>query len=177
MTQLVVPAQKTVTARWHGGKRRQTTHCVWHATAGGTALSSLGWLNRASAATDGKGQAGYHALIERDGTIYWHTPHDHIAYHAGVSAWPYPNGAALNARSVGIGFANRQVPTSDSKFEAITPEQQAAARWVLRTLAVHYPALLSRDAHLRHRDCAPTRRSDPTPETRDWPAFLDFLFA
>jgi N-acetyl-anhydromuramyl-L-alanine amidase AmpD len=155
-------------ARYLGGDRRVTTHCVWHATSGASATSSLGWLNR----PDAVGVAGYHFVIERNGAIYQHTPHDRIAYHAGVSAWPWPDGASLNSRSLGIAFANRQVALGAAGFEVVTEAQIDAAVQLVAWLAETYPALRDPSAHLRHRDCAPTRRSDPTPETLDWPAFV-----
>lgn len=161
-------------ARYHGGARPRTTHCVWHATAGASVESSLAWLNRPNARETG-GVASYHYVIERDGTVHQHAPHDVVAYHAGVSAWPWPDGAALNSRSLGIAFANRQVAPGASGFERITAAQIDAAVALVAWLADTYPALRDPAAHIRHRDCAPTRRSDVTPETLDWEPFVQRL--
>lgn len=163
-------------ARYVGGARRTTTHVVWHATAGASAESSLGWMNRPNARETG-GVASYHYLIERDGTLYQHAPHHLTAYHAGVSAWPYPDGASLNARSLGIAFANRQVGPTSPLFERISDQQIATAVWLIDHLSATYPSVRDPAAHLRHRDCAPTRRNDPTPETLDFPKFVEQITA
>jgi len=168
---------RTVAARYHGGVRPLTTHVVWHATAGGSADSSLGWMNRDTARTDGRGLGGYQFLIERDGTVIAHTPLTHIAYHAGVSQWPQPSGPAMNHRSIGIAFCNRQVSPKHPQFERITPAQIAAAVRLVAWLAdAHgYTAFREATAHVRHTDVAPTRRADVTPETLDWTAFVRAL--
>lgn len=163
-------------ARWFGGHRSTTTHVVWHATAGASAESSLAWLNRPNARETG-GVASYHYVIERDGRIYQHAPHDRVAYHAGVSAWPWPDGAPLNSRSLGIAFANRQAVPSASTFEVVTEAQITAAIALVDELAHTYPALRHAAAHVRHRDVAPTRRADISPETLDWPRFVAALVA
>jgi N-acetyl-anhydromuramyl-L-alanine amidase AmpD len=172
------PVTRTVPARYHGDVRRMTTHVVWHATAGASADSSLGWMNRPNARETG-GVASYHYLIERDGTVIAHAPITHIAFHAGVSAWPQPDGPALNHRSVGIAFCNRQVGPTHPSFERITEAQIRTARELLRWLVVAhgYDALRDPHAHLRHADVSPTRRADITPQTLDWAAFVRTIVA
>jgi N-acetyl-anhydromuramyl-L-alanine amidase AmpD len=167
------PIARTVPARYHGGVRRTTTHVVWHATAGASADSSLAWLNR-DLTPEHPGQASYHILIERDGTAIAHAPITHVAYHAGRSAWPWPDGPALNGRSVGIAFCNRQHGPTHPQFEPITEAQIARAVDLVRWLvdAHGYQALRQAHAHVRHRDVAPTRRTDVTPATLDWAAFV-----
>lgn len=154
-----------------GPVRFSTDLCVWHATAGGSARSSAEWIARP------KSGAGYHFLIDRDGSVIASTPLDRAAYHAGVSAWPVPPagvpaGASVNRRSVGVAFANR-----NDGSEAITPAQINAAVSLAVSLAARYPALKSPAAHIRHRDCAPGRKSDPLPDALHWPAFVARLTA
>jgi N-acetyl-anhydromuramyl-L-alanine amidase AmpD len=155
----------------HGPQRTQTALCCWHSTAGGSALSSAQWIARPNSG------AGYHYLIERDGSVIASTPLSAVAYHAGVSAWPVPPagvpaGVSINRRSVGVAFANR-----NDGSEPVTPAQINAAVALAVLLAARYPALKSPAAHIRHRDCAPGRKSDPLPEALNWPAFVARLTA
>ncbi len=147
-----------------GVARERTDLCIWHATAGGTARSSLEWIARPGSS------AGYHVVIERDGSVLASTPLPRIAWHAGRSAWPVPPGGvttgSVNARSIGVAFANR-----NDGVEAVTDAQWATALELAAALAARYPALRSPDAHLRHRDVSPGRKTDPHPGTFDWPAF------
>jgi N-acetyl-anhydromuramyl-L-alanine amidase AmpD len=169
----MTPVARTIPARYHGGVRRVTSHVVWHATAGGSVDSSVQWMNRDLTPTH-PGKASYHLLVERDGTVTAHTPITHVAYHAGVSAWPWPDGAALNHRSIGIAFANRQHGPTHPAFERVTEAQIVRAVDLVRWLVVAhgYAALRQPHAHVRHRDVAPTRRADVTPDTLDWGAFV-----
>lgn len=150
----------------HGPQRTVTNLCVWHSTAGGSARSSAEWIARPGS------QAGYHFIIDRDGSVIASTPLGATAYHAGRSAWPVPPagvpaGGSVNRRSLGIAFANR-----NDGSEAITPAQIDAAVRLAGLLAVRFPALKNPAAHIRHRDCAPGRKSDPLPDALDWPAFV-----
>ena len=154
-----------IPTRNHGAARQRTDLCVWHATAGGTARSSAEWVARPNSG------AGYHFMIERDGSVIASTPLGRIAYHAGVSAWPVPAGGivgrvSVNGRSLGIAFANR------NDGEPVTPAQIDAAVALVKLLAVRYPALKSATAHVRHRDVAPGRKTDVLPDALDWPAFV-----
>ena len=154
-----------------GPIRPQTELCVWHSTAGGSALSSAQWIARPNS------NAGYHYLIERDGSVIASTPLSAVAYHAGVSAWPVPPagvpaGASVNRRSLGVAFANK-----NDGSEAVTAAQINAAVSLAVLLAARYPALASPSAHIRHRDCAPGRKSDPLPTALHWDAFIARLTA
>jgi N-acetyl-anhydromuramyl-L-alanine amidase AmpD len=100
------------------------------------------------------------------------TPLTAVAYHAGRSAWPVPAagvpaGGSVNRRSIGVAFANR-----NDGSEAVTPAQIDAAVRLAGLLAERFPALQDTTAHIRHRDCAPGRKSDPLPTALDWPAFV-----
>lgn len=163
MTLAAIPTP--VPTAQHGPQRATTVLCVWHSTAGGSALSSAQWIARP------KSGAGYHFIIERDGSIIASTPLSATAYHAGLSEWPVPPagvpaGRSVNRRSVGVAFANK-----NDGSEAITPAQIDAAMRLAVLLAARYPALKHPAAHIRHRDCAPGRKSDPLPTAFDWDAF------
>ena len=107
-------------ARYHGARRspHDINLIVMHCTAGASALSSIGYLNRPNA----EAPASYHYVIDRDGTIYRHCPPDTVAYHAGDSAFPPDpakpkQGTTVNTRSLGIAWANR------NDGEPLTDEQ------------------------------------------------------
>jgi N-acetyl-anhydromuramyl-L-alanine amidase AmpD len=169
-----VPTHISGMARYLGGPRRTTNLVVWHATAGASAASSLNWHNREGVPS--REQASYHAIIERDGRVYLAAPVHRTAYHAGVSAWPVVPGqpikGSLNSRSIGIAFANRQVPQTHAHFERVTDAQLDAAIELLLFWKERYPWIGDFTKHVRHRDVSPQRRQDPLPETLSWPAFL-----
>ncbi len=153
----------------HGPRRTLTNLCVWHSTAGGSARSSAEWIARPGS------QAGYHFIIDRDGSVIASTPLGATAYHAGRSAWPVPAagvpaGGSVNRRSIGVAFANR-----NDGSEAVTAAQIGAGIALAKLLADRFPVLRSAKAHIRHRDCAPGRKSDPLPSALDWDAFVDRL--
>jgi N-acetylmuramoyl-L-alanine amidase len=146
--------------------RFSTELLVWHATAGGSARSSAEWIARP------KSGAGYHFIIDRDGSVIASTPLNRAAYHAGVSAWPVPvagvpAGTSVNRRSIGVAFANKNDGSED-----VTLAQIEAAIRLAALLTARFPALKHPAAHIRHRDCAPGRKSDPLPTALDWPAFV-----
>lgn len=154
----------------HGVRRESTTLLVWHSTAGGMARSSAEWIARPASS------AGYHYIIERDGSVIASTPLEMVAWHAGVSAWPVPvagvpRGSSVNLISVGVSFANRNVGVDADGWEVVTEAQVRAACALAAALAVRYPALSDLRAHVRHRDVSPGRKTDPLPATLPWGAF------
>jgi N-acetylmuramoyl-L-alanine amidase len=154
----------------HGERRTLTDLLVWHCTAGGTARSSLEWIARPNSG------AGYHYVIERDGTVFASTPAGRIAWHAGLSAWPVPVAgvpprASVNGRSLGVAFANMNVGVDLPGHEPITEAQIVSTIALAQTLALSYPALRAITAHVRHRDVSPGRKSDPLPSVLEWQAF------
>ncbi len=160
----------------YGGVRERTELCVWHCTAGGSARGSMEWLARPNSG------AGYHFLIDRDGTVTALVPLTRIAWHAGLSAWPVPVAgvparSSVNAKSVGVSFANWNVGVDEKNHETITEAQIAAGVALAKALAVKYPALNNPNNHVRHRDVAPGRKSDPLPVVLDWLAFRTALEA
>ena len=107
-------------------KGREVSTIVLHATAGGTAKSSIAYMMRQAVA------ASYHYIIERDGTIFKCVPTSRKAWHAGKSEGP--QGRDVNPYSIGIAFAN----LNDGK-ELITPKQIEACRELVDDLATAYP--------------------------------------
>ena len=153
----------------HGGLRPLSaiTMIVMHTTDGDSAMSSINYLNTTSDKT-----ASYHYVIDHDGTIYRMTSPNLVAYHAGDSAWPDPvagtgdrpnGGRSVNARSVGIAWAN--------KGEALTDAQIESALWLCAT----YADTVTTDLVLGHREVSPLRKIDPPPKVQDmneWRALL-----
>lgn len=159
-------------SRYRGRGTLTQKYLVWHCTAGGTAQSSREWLNRPNVPRNK--QASYHYIIDRDGTIYRHTPLEAIAFHAGASQWPVPPGGvqprqSLNGVSLGIAFANR------NDGEAITEAQRASALWLAVTLMKRFN--IPWQHNLGHREIAPSRKTDPLPTVLPMPAWRQAIKA
>ncbi len=145
-------------ARYFGAEAPDVKMLVWHATAGESAQSSAGWVNRPGVPP--KEQASYHYIIERDGTIYRMCPLNKRAFHAGRSAWPVPAsgvpvGSSVNRRSLGIAFANK------NDGEPLTAAQIESGLWLGVTLMKRFS--VPWNMNLAHREVAPGRKSDPLP--------------
>ena len=157
-------------AKWHGKTRTRADiqYVVMHNTVGGSALSSIVYLN----GTDDK-KASYHYVIDRDGGIYRMCRPEVVAYHAGDSAWPRPRhyppgngGKSLNAVSLGIAWANQ------GDGEALTTAQITSALWLCGVFAG--PGKIPFDHVLGHYEVSPGRKVDPRPamEMDSWRAML-----
>lgn len=143
----------------HGGERvSDPSLIVWHSTEGGSAKSSIDYLN----ATDDK-IASYTYVIDRDGTIYRMTHPSLVAYHAGDSAWPNPiratrdnprphGGRSINRISLGIAWANRT-------GEMLTVPQKASGLYLARIYCARYG--LTPLQQIGHCECSPGRKTDP----------------
>lgn len=107
---------------------RKVTTIVVHATAGGTAQSSIDHLRKPST------QASYHYIIDRNGDRYKCVPVGKKAWHAGISVGP--EGSDVNPYSIGIAFANR-----NNGVEQITVAQLAALRVLVDELMAAMPEL------------------------------------
>lgn len=131
-------------AHWLANRERKApvTTVVLHATAGGSAESSIEWLRRIN--------LSYHYVIERNGFITKCVPAGRVAYHAGKSLGP--DGPNVNEYSVGIAFANR------NDGEAITKAQLLAAAWLLYELRKQFPDLRWVTTHYA---VSPGRKTDP----------------
>lgn len=134
---------------------------VWHTTNGGSARSSIDYLN-----TTADKVASYHYLIDRDGTVLRMTEPSLIAYHAGDSAWPSPkhfppgNHDSINRLSLGIAWAN--------KGEPLTVQQKASGLWLAKFYCAKYG--LTPLQMIGHYECSPGRKTDPMPAIHmdDW---------
>ena len=92
-----------------------------------------------------------HYLIARDGTTYHLVADQDIAYHAGVSKMPPPDGRTnVNDFSIGVEMIN----TLDGKF---TPAQYASLNSLIATLKSKYPI----KNILGHDQISPGRKTDP----------------
>lgn len=146
----------------HGPSREMSAvdMIVMHCTAGASAMSSIEYLN-----TTADIAASYHFVIDRDGLIYRMCPVTVVAYHAGDSAWPTPvryppgnGGRSVNARSVGIAWANR-----NDGIEQLTRAQVSSALWLCSIYTG--AAYVSTARVLSHAQVSPGRKTDPVPET------------
>lgn len=135
-------------ATWLASRARthQPTTVVLHATAGGSATSSISWLRQIG--------LGYHYVIDRDGTVYKCVPTSRVAYHAGTSFGP--QGSDVNGYSIGIAFANRNdgEPYTPAQIESAKElvKQLAEAMPSLRWLTTHYAITLGKDGKSRKTD-------------------------
>lgn len=133
---------------------------MWHTTEGGTARSSIDYLNSTADKV-----ASYHYLIDRDGSVLRMTDPALIAYHAGDSAWPAPvratpanpdrpnGGHSINSRSLGIAWANNGEP--------LTIQQKASGLWMAKVYCARYG--LTASQMIGHYECSPGRKTDPQP--------------
>lgn len=154
-------------ARYHGHERAlsDVLYLVYHATAGDSARSSIGWLNRDLTPEEHNKKASYHYIIDRDGSIVRMCKPTIVAYHAGDSAYPFPvhfppgnGGHSLNATSIGIAWANRD------DGEPLTAAQLESGLW----LATVYNVPLARI--VGHYEISPGRKVDPAAALHmdDW---------
>jgi len=144
-------------AKYHGGAFKTAPDLiVWHCTASHSPKQTMAYLN------SGEKRASYHYLIDRDGMIYRFCSPALVAYHAGISAWlPPPVGReSVNKRSLGVAFANRNLPGYP-----LTAEQTESALWLGVTLMRLYK--IPATHNVAHREVAPGRKTDPLPETLD----------
>ena len=92
-----------------------------------------------------------HYLIARDGTTYQLVADQNIAWHAGVSKMPAPDGRTnVNDFSIGVEMIN----TLDGKF---TDAQYASLNWLIASLKSKYPI----KNILGHDQISPGRKTDP----------------
>lgn len=128
-------------------RTKPITTIVLHATAGGSAASSIVWLQKIG--------LSYHYLIDRDGTTFKCVPTTRTAFHAGVSHGP--SGANVNDYSIGIAFANR------NDGEITTAAQIAACRTLIADLTKAIPSLQFLTTHyaITVQPNGQARKTDP----------------
>lgn len=120
---------------------------VLHADAAPRAADSVSWIRSA------KSKVSYHALIDRDGSVYAFVPPERRAWHAGVSE--YKGRANVNDFSLGLAFANRNdgvEPYTDLQYQV---GAVVVAEWMRR-----FPAVTP-DRITTHAAIAPSRKTDP----------------
>lgn len=134
-----------------------TIDCVvLHADASVHAEGSVSWIQSP------KSKVSYHALVDRDGTIYVFVPTERRAWHAGVSSFDgRPN---CNDYAIGLSFANR----NDGREEYTAKQYQAGALLVAEWMR-RYPAI-TLDRITTHAAVSPGRKTDPGPRF-DFAAF------
>lgn len=102
---------------------------------------------------DPEAKVSSHYLIYRDGTLYQLVADDHVAWHAGQSAWG--GDTALNDSSIGIEIGN----AGEGQGEAYNNAQYQALEALLEALLARHN--LGPAAVLGHSDIAPHRKDDP----------------
>lgn len=120
---------------------------VLHADASAKASSSVAWIRRADS------RVSYHALVDRDGTVYMFVPLGKRAWHAGESV--YQGRKNVNDFSLGLAFANLNngvEPYTDAQYES---GALLAAEWMKR-----FPTI-GLDRITTHAAIAPGRKTDP----------------
>lgn len=104
------------------------TCVVLHADAAADAKASISWIKAKES------KVSYHALVDRDGTIYTFVDPSLRAWHAGKSL--HDGVADVNDFSLGLSFANR----CDGKESYTTAQYEAGAELVREWMTL-YPAL------------------------------------
>lgn len=120
---------------------------VLHADASPKASASVAWIRRSDS------KVSYHALVDRDGTVYMFVPLGKRAWHAGVSE--YQGRKNVNDFSLGLAFANRNdgiEPYTDAQYEI---GALLAAQWMVR-----FPTI-GLDRITTHAIISPGRKTDP----------------
>jgi N-acetyl-anhydromuramyl-L-alanine amidase AmpD len=132
---------------------------VLHADASDNAQASVSWIKSKES------KVSYHALVDRDGTVYTFVEPSQRAWHAGVSAFDGQKDA--NNFSLGLSFANK----CDGK-EPYTEAQYWSGAAVVREWMQLYPAI-TLDRITTHEAIAlpAGRKHDPGP-LFDVPRFL-----
>lgn len=119
---------------------------VLHADASTKASASVSWIRSATS------KVSYHALVDRDGSVFTFVPTGKRAWHAGKSS--YGGRENVNDFSLGLAFAN------DNRGEAYTDSQYQVAA----LLCVEWMKLFPRITPERittHAAIAPGRKTDP----------------
>jgi AmpD protein len=120
---------------------------VLHADASPKASASVAWIRRQDS------KVSYHALVDRDGTVFMFVPLGKRAWHAGLSE--YRGRKNVNDFSLGLSFANKNdgvEPYTDAQYEI---GALLASEWMKR-----FPAI-GLDRITTHAAISPGRKTDP----------------
>lgn len=122
------------------------TTVVLHATAGGSAASSIEWLQKIG--------LSYNYVIDRDGKVFKCVPTSKVAFHAGKSSGPFAGD--VNGYSIGVAFANKNdgEPYTNAQVTACRDLLAELARAIptLQILTTHYAITVKRDGSARKVD-------------------------
>lgn len=134
---------------------------ILHADAAPSAAHSIAWIRKAES------KVSYHALVDRDGTIYRFVETSRRAWACGESV--FQGRANVNDFSVSLSFANR----NDGK-EPYTDAQYAAGAALAAAWMRLHPAI-TLERITTHAVISPGRKTDPLGF--DMPRFLDLVRA
>jgi AmpD protein len=140
---------------------------VLHATADRDTEQSVEWC--CEPAPKNPNPVSYHAIVDRDGTVFSLVDTAKRAWHAGVSSFNgRPN---CNDYSIGLSFGN------DNEGEPLTDMQYAVGAALCAGYMRRYPAI-TLDRITTHALVAlpPGRKTDPAPPF-DLPRFLEAVQA
>lgn len=126
---------------------------VLHATASKNTAGDVEWC--CTPKPRNPNPVSYHAIVDRDGTVYRLVEAERRAWHAGVSS--FEGRSNVNAFSLGLSFANK-----NDGVEPYTDEQYAAAAETIAGWVQLYPAI-TRDRVTTHAAIAQPkgRKTDP----------------
>lgn len=119
---------------------------VLHATADKDTMASVHWCCK------GESKVSYHAIVDRDGTVYHLVDAKKRAWHAGVSE--YRGKKDVNNFSIGISFGN------DNAGEKYTDDQYRVGAAVVAEWIRRFPTI-SLERITTHAEIAPGRKTDP----------------
>jgi len=133
-------------------KRPAPVDCiVLHADAASNAQASVSWIKAKES------KVSYHALVDRDGTVYRFVEPSQRAWHAGVSA--FEGNPDVNNFSLGLAFANR----CDGEEPYTAFQYASGAEVVLEWMAL-YPAITLSRITTHEAIALPVgRKHDPGP--------------
>ena len=124
---------------------------VLHADAATDAKASVSWIKAKES------KVSYHALVDRDGTVYTFVDPSRKAWHCGVSE--YQGVQNVNDYSLGLSFAN----VCDG-VEPYTDAQYTAGADVVRDWMALYPTLSVEHITTHEATALPAgRKHDPGP--------------
>jgi N-acetyl-anhydromuramoyl-L-alanine amidase len=126
---------------------------VLHATADSDTAQSVAWC--CTPKPQNPNPVSYHAIIDRDGTVFSLVPTELRAWHAGVSS--FEGRDECNDYSVGLSFANRNDAVEPYTDEQIAVGAALVAEWMRK-----HPAITP-DRITTHAIIAlpPGRKTDP----------------
>lgn len=126
---------------------------VLHATADTNTLASVEWC--CTPKPKNPDPVSYHAIVDRDGTVFALVPAERRAWHAGVSTFlGVPN---CNDYAIGLSFGNRNDGAEPYPSVQLQVGAALCAEWMRRFPAITLERITT------HREVAPGRKTDPMP--------------